>query len=50
MRRQELAVDPGGILRASVGVMDAAGRRLAQLDRRLERGNGEPGIEGSADG
>ena len=38
-----------GVLRAPVGVVDAADRRVAVLDRRRECRKGEPGIDPSAE-
>lgn len=38
----------GGILRAAIGVMDAAGQRLPERDGRLERGKREPGVDPAA--
>ena len=44
------AVDLGGVLAAAIGMVDAAGRRLARGDRGLEGGQGQPGIDAPADG
>lgn len=39
----------GGVLRAPAGAVDAAGRRVADLDRRRECREGEPGVDPSAE-
>jgi hypothetical protein len=41
-----LAIGDGGVLHAAIGVMDqAAGLRLSGSNGRIQRGNGERGIE-----
>ena len=49
MRPELGAIVLGGILRAAVGMMDAAGRRLPAHDRRSERGQRQAGIDAAAD-
>ena len=39
----------GGVLRAPVGVEDAAGGRAAERDRPRERGDAVPGLEVAGD-
>jgi hypothetical protein len=43
---QSLAIGDGGVLHAAIGMMDqAAGLRLSGIEGRIQRGNGERGVE-----
>ena len=46
---EQCAVGLGGVLRAPVGVVDASGCRVTELDRRRERRKGQPGIDPPAE-
>ena len=47
---QDGAIGFGGVLRSTVGMMHATLRWIAGVDGGLERSNGEPRIDRSADG
>ena len=47
---KELPVDLGGILRAAIGMMDAAWRRLSPIDGSLQRRDRQARIDRAADG
>ena len=49
MSCQGAVIDRSGVLRAAVRMVNASRWRLAALDRDLERGNRQPGIDRAAD-
>ena len=49
MGGQQLAIDLRGILRPAIGMMNAAGGRRCDSDRRLQGGDRQAGVDRSAD-
>jgi len=47
--KQGLPIGLSGILRTAIGMVDAAGRRFAGLDRSLERGERQADVDRAAD-